>query len=58
MTGRLTRGDLEDLAAALHAIKYRGGVALELNATHGDPVKALREGKEIVSRLFLPTVIG
>jgi sugar phosphate isomerase/epimerase len=52
LTGRLTQRDLEELASALRDINYRGGLALELNAAHGDPVKQLRDSKEIVERLF------
>src|SRR5437764_383609 len=42
LTGRLTRRDLEGLAAALREVNYCGGVALELNAAHGDAVPGLR----------------
>jgi sugar phosphate isomerase/epimerase len=52
LTGRLTEHHLEDLAAALRAVGYRGGMDLELNPGTADPVAALREGKEIVERFF------
>jgi hydroxypyruvate isomerase len=50
LTGRLTEKILEDLAAALRAVGYQGGMDLELNPGTADPVAALREGKAIVER--------
>ena len=52
LTGRLTGRHLADLAAALGAAGYRGGMDLELNPGTADPVAALREGKAIVERFF------
>jgi sugar phosphate isomerase/epimerase len=52
LTGRLTRDGLVTLLAALREVEYRGGVALELNAAHGDAVRGLRESKEIVEALL------
>jgi sugar phosphate isomerase/epimerase len=51
LTGRLTARHLADVAGALRAIDYRGGLALELNPGNDDPVAALREGKELVEAL-------
>src|SRR5262249_53899659 len=51
LTGRLTRDGLAELLAALREVEYRGGVALELNAAHGDAVRGLRESKEVVEAL-------
>jgi sugar phosphate isomerase/epimerase len=50
LTGRLTPHDLEELAASLRAIAYRSGLALELNAAHGDAMAGLRTSKEIAER--------
>ena len=52
LTGRLTLRNLEELVAALRELSYRGGFALELNAAHGDPVRALGDGRELVARLL------
>jgi sugar phosphate isomerase/epimerase len=52
LTGRLTRQHLDDLAAALRAIGYCGGMALELNPRHADPVAALREDKRLAEQLL------
>lgn len=51
-TGQLTEEQLRQAAAALHAIGYQGGMALELSPRTADPIAALREGKEIVERLL------
>jgi D-psicose/D-tagatose/L-ribulose 3-epimerase len=58
LTGRLTPRDLEELAAALRAIGYRGGLALELNAAHGDALVGLRASKEMAERLMLRSFRG
>jgi sugar phosphate isomerase/epimerase len=48
LTGRLTEPQLRELASALRAIGYRGGLTLELNPGNADPVAALRDGKAIM----------
>jgi sugar phosphate isomerase/epimerase len=52
LTGRLTRPALEKMVAALRDVGYRGGLALELNPTHGDAAAGLREGKEVVASVL------
>jgi sugar phosphate isomerase/epimerase len=52
LTGKLTPRHLEELAAALRSIGYRGGLALELDARHADPEAALGAGKGIVEQVF------
>jgi hypothetical protein len=48
----LTDEDLRRLAAALRAIGYRGGMALELNRSNPDPEGALSEGRAIIAQAF------
>jgi sugar phosphate isomerase/epimerase len=52
LTGRLQANELDELALALRAHDYRGGLALELNAAHGDATAGLRASKEIAERLL------
>ncbi len=51
LSGQLTRDDLRDLGLALRSIGYRGRLSLELNPSNGDPIAALREGKELLETL-------
>jgi sugar phosphate isomerase/epimerase len=53
LTGRLTHDMLDAFLAVLREVEYRGGLGLELNPDNADPVKALRDGKQIVERLGL-----
>lgn len=53
LAGRLTESALRALVEALADIEYRGALCLELNAANADPVAALRQGKELLERLFL-----
>jgi sugar phosphate isomerase/epimerase len=52
LTGRLTYDMLDAFLAILKEFAYKGGVALELNPQNEDPVRALREGKEIFERMI------
>jgi D-psicose/D-tagatose/L-ribulose 3-epimerase len=52
LTGRLTRAALQKMVAALGEVGYRNGLALELNPTHGDVMRGLREGKEVVESVL------
>jgi sugar phosphate isomerase/epimerase len=47
-TGRLTQQQLAAVMTALRAIDYRGALALELDPMNSDPIRALRDGKQIV----------
>ncbi len=51
LTGRLTEDVLRATLVALRDVKYRGALALELNAGGPDPVGALRQGKALLERL-------
>jgi sugar phosphate isomerase/epimerase len=51
LTGRLTADLLEAVLTVLGVSGYAGGVALELNPDDPDPVRALREGREIVRQM-------
>jgi sugar phosphate isomerase/epimerase len=48
LRGKLTDEELRRLAAALRAIDYRGGMALEFDPANEDPEGALRNGKALV----------
>jgi sugar phosphate isomerase/epimerase len=50
LTGRLTRTHLEELAAALRAIDFRGGLALELKAEPDVLADALRRSKAVAEQ--------
>jgi sugar phosphate isomerase/epimerase len=52
LKGRLTRKTLEDLAATLRDVAYRGGMALELNPENVCPLDALRESKRSAEQLL------
>jgi sugar phosphate isomerase/epimerase len=51
LTGRLTADMLEAVLTVLDLGRYAGGVALELNPNNPDPVRALREGRDIVRQM-------
>jgi sugar phosphate isomerase/epimerase len=51
LTGRLTSDMLEAVLTVLELGGYAGGVALELNPENPDPVRALREGREVVRQI-------
>ena len=55
LKGRLTEEDLRQFLSALQLNHYRGPVALELNAELPDPVSALADGKQLISRLAAAT---
>jgi sugar phosphate isomerase/epimerase len=57
LTGRLTPDMLEGVLKVLDLGGYSGAVALELNPNNPDPVKALRDGRDIV-REMLPGIRG
>jgi sugar phosphate isomerase/epimerase len=52
LTGQLTEAQLHAVAAALEAIGYGSGLALELNPQSADPVGALQEGNRVAQRCF------
>jgi sugar phosphate isomerase/epimerase len=52
LTGRLTRQQLLDLAAALRDIGYRDGLALAVSPGHAAPHAALQESKRLAALLF------
>lgn len=52
LSGRLTPQQLADTMTALHAIGYRGALALELNPRNADPLAALGDGKRIVEQMI------
>ncbi len=51
LTGRLTADLLEAVLTLLRVSGYPGGVALELSPDNPDPVRALREGRDIVRQM-------
>lgn len=51
LTGRLTADLLEAVLTVLGVSGYGGGLALELNPNNPDPVRALREGRQIVLQM-------
>jgi hypothetical protein len=51
LTGRLTADMLEAFLTTLGLGGYPGGLALELSPTNPDPIRALREGREIVGTM-------
>ncbi len=51
LTGRLTADMLDAFLTELHLSAYPGGLALELNPANPDPVRALRQGREIVGKM-------
>lgn len=51
LSGKLTRGQLKAVLAALTRNRYQGAVALELNPRNPDAVDALRKGKELLDDL-------
>jgi sugar phosphate isomerase/epimerase len=53
LTGRLTADMLEATLTVLRLGGYPGGMALELNPANPEPIRALKEGKQIVERLLL-----
>jgi sugar phosphate isomerase/epimerase len=54
LTGKLTLDDLCRVQIALQEMAYRGGIALELNASHPNPEAALAQGRAIIQQAFLP----
>ena len=50
LTGRLTEDMVDAIMRVLHPSDYSSGIALELNPTNDDPVRALADGRALLSK--------
>lgn len=52
LRGRLQRGDLQAVLAALGSVKYQGALCLELSPENPQPCEAVRESRAILEELL------